>query len=74
MKKANREALEALSRGPLFRGDEGQYQENNPRLYARETIAELRVGGLAKFDDKIGAMRITHAGRQALGGIRFVKT
>jgi hypothetical protein len=74
MKPANREALEALSRGPLVRGEDGHYQEGNPRLYARETIGELREGGLAKFDRKVGAIRITGAGRQALGGIRSVKT
>ena len=74
MKKANQEALEALSRGPLFRSEHGHYQEGNPRLYARETVAELRVGGLAKFDRNVGAIRITSAGCQALGGVRSLKT
>jgi len=42
MKKAIQDTLEALSCGPLFRGEHGLYQENNPRLYTPEIVGELK--------------------------------
>jgi hypothetical protein len=69
MSKGEFETLEALSRGALFRGEHGYYQEGSPRLHAPEAITEIVREGLAEFDGDLGpngAVRITRAGREAL--------
>jgi hypothetical protein len=69
MSKGEFEALEALSRGALLRGEHGYYQEGSPSLHAPEAITEIVREGLAEFDGDLGpngAVRITRAGREAL--------
>jgi hypothetical protein len=55
------DCLRALRRRPLRWGEDGFWQPDNPRLYAKDTIARLAAGGLVKIAR--GEVRLTLRGK-----------